>query len=148
VNRILCGANLDAMYVTLFLGFLDTRTGRLRLANGGHPPGLRLDGRGLAIPFGGATGPILGILDRRTFGTDEVRLNPGDLAILHTDGVTEARRRDGAFFGVRRLSRVLEGLERRTPDEACHRIAASLREFERQHRHDDATVLGLARPPV
>jgi len=143
VNRILCGAHLDAIYVTLFLGVLDARTGRLRFANGGHPPALRIPRRGPVAAFGAATGPILGLLDRRRFDTGEVLLDPGDLVLVHTDGVTEARRRDGAFFGRRRLARALESLERRSPGDACAGIAASLRSFERDRRHDDATVLAL-----
>ena len=144
VNRILCGAHLDAVYVTLFLGVLDPGTGRLRYANGGHPPALRLRRRGIAEGFGAATGPILGLLDRRRFDTGEIRLDPDDLVIVHTDGVTEARRRDGAFFGTRRLARALAGAGRPSPRTACARIAATLAAFERDRRHDDATLLALA----
>ena len=143
VNRILCGAHLDAIYVTLFLGVLNPRTGRLRFANGGHPPALRLARRGPAAVFGEATGPILGLLDRRRFDTGEVQLERGELVIVHTDGVTEAQRRSGAFFGRDRLARTIEDLDHRTPFAARGGIAAALGAFERDRRHDDATVLAL-----
>lgn len=142
VNRILVGAHLDAVYLTLFLGVLDTGTGRLRYANGGHPPALRLRS-GTVEVFGGATGPILGLLDRRRYDTGEILLDPGELVVVHTDGVTEARRRDGAFFGTRRLARALE--RNSGPRDACDRVAATLGAFERERRHDDATLLALTR---
>lgn len=148
VNRILCGARLDAMYITLFFGVLDVRTGRLRFANGGHPSALRLGQRGKAAGFGAATGPILGQLDRRRFDTGTLRLEPGDLVVVHTDGVTEARRRDGAFFGRSRLARALERLATRSPDGARNEVAASLLAFEGDRRHDDATLLALAFDPA
>jgi len=142
VNRILCGARLDAMYVTLFLGILDTGTGLFRYANGGHPPALRLLG-GKAIPFGGATGPILGLLDRRPFDTGQITLRRGEIVVVTTDGVTEAERTDGESFGLPRLAALLEGLERPTPSAACEAIEAAVEAFEGDRRHDDATVLAL-----
>jgi len=143
VNRILCGARLDAMFVTLFLGILDLASGGFRYASGGHPPGLRLVPGGSTIRFGEATGPILGLLDRRTFDTGEVTLRRGEILVIPTDGVTEAEREDGEFFGLPRLASLLEALPRRTPAAACAAIEAALETFEGDRRHDDATVLAL-----
>jgi sigma-B regulation protein RsbU (phosphoserine phosphatase) len=143
VNRILCGARLDAMYVTLFLGILDTATGLFRYANGGHPPALRLLSGGSALPFGEATGPILGLLDRRSFETGAVTLRRGELVVVTTDGVTEAEREDGESFGLPRLAALLERLERRSPAAACAAIEAAIEAFEGDRRHDDATILAL-----
>lgn len=143
VNGILCGARLDAMYVTLFLGILDTATGVFRYASGGHPPALRLLPGGPALPFGAATGPILGLLDRRSFDTGAITLKHGELVVITTDGVTEAEREDGEFFGLPRLAALLESLERRGPAAACAAIEAAIEAFEGERRHDDATILAL-----
>ena len=72
LNRILCGARLDALYVTLFLGWLDRRTGSIAFANAGHPPPIQV-GAGGARATGHPTGPILGILEARTYDTGGYR---------------------------------------------------------------------------
>jgi len=143
VNRILCGARLDAMYVTLFLGVLDLRCGLLRYASGGHPPALRRAPGARASAFGEATGPVLGLLDRRSFDTASVALLPGELLLLTTDGITEAEREDGEFFGLQRLAARLDGVDPLTPDETLAAIETGLAAFEGGDRRDDATLLAL-----
>jgi sigma-B regulation protein RsbU (phosphoserine phosphatase) len=143
VNRILCGARLDAMYVTLFLGALDLGNGLLRYASGGHPPGLRRAPGAPPIPFGATTGPVLGLLDRRRFDTGVVALVQGELVVLTTDGVTEAEREDGESFGLPRLARLLDDVETPAPEEAVAAIEAGLEAFESHGRRDDATLLAL-----
>jgi phosphoserine phosphatase RsbU/P len=143
VNRILCGARLDAMYVTLFLGVLDLRSGRLLYASGGHPPALRRAPGVRASAFGGATGPILGLLDRRSFDTGSITLASGEVLLLTTDGVTEAERGDGEFFGLPRLAALLDDMEPLAPDQVLAAIEAGLAGFEGSGRRDDATLLAL-----
>jgi len=143
VNRILCGARLDAMYVTLFLATLDPGNGLFRYASGGHPPALRRAPGETAIPFGAATGPVLGLLDRRRFDTGAVVLRPGEVVAMTTDGVTEAERADGEFFGLTRLKGVLDAVEPLTAEGALAAIEAGFEAFEGDARRDDATLLTL-----
>ena len=99
-------------FVTAFLAFLDPATGRLQYANCGHVPPL------LVGPGGGAAelaegGPVLGVFADAAWGTREVTLEPGHVLVLHTDGVSEARRADGEELGAARLAAVVrEGLSR------------------------------------
>jgi sigma-B regulation protein RsbU (phosphoserine phosphatase) len=143
VNRILCGARLDAMYVTLFLGTLDLGNGLFRYASGGHPPALRRVPGEASIPFGAATGPVLGLLDRRRFDTGAVVLRPGEVVAMTTDGVTEAEREDGEFFGPARVAGALDAVERLSAGNALAAIEAALEAFEGNARRDDATLLTL-----
>jgi phosphoserine phosphatase RsbU/P len=149
VNSILAGARLDAIYVTVFLGVLDRRTGRLSYANAGHPPPLlarKTAQRGAIAAtavFGAATGPILGILDRIAYGTGTLQLREGDAMLLYTDGLTEARNGRGRFFGLERLRRTFAAAAGGEPVDLCAAIRAALDRFETGRRSDDATLLAL-----
>ncbi|HUD71397.1 MAG TPA: PP2C family protein-serine/threonine phosphatase [Dongiaceae bacterium] len=142
LNRILCGARLDALYLTLFLGWLDTRSGSLRYANAGHPPPIRIDAGG-ARPTGRPTGPILGILEARTYETGTIDLTPGDLLTLYTDGASEATRRRGRPLGADGLAALLEPRHGSSPDEISRSILAEVDRIEQGRAGDDATVLTL-----
>jgi GAF domain-containing protein len=77
----------------------------LRIALGGHPPGLvrRIGG---TIEEAGVAGTLLGVREQVTLTDQPQRLAPGELMVLYTDGVTE-HRYDGALFGERRLADLL-----------------------------------------
>jgi sigma-B regulation protein RsbU (phosphoserine phosphatase) len=143
VNAILHDARLDAMFVSLFLGWLDPATGLLRYANAGHPSPLRVVPGGRPTPFGSATGPILGILDVRVFGTEETRLTPGETIVLYTDGVIEARGTTGRFLGSGPLAELVARHSSDPVDTLCEAVAGTVDTFQDGHRHDDATLLAV-----
>jgi sigma-B regulation protein RsbU (phosphoserine phosphatase) len=142
LNRILCGVRLDALYLTLFLGWLDPATGSLVYASAGHPPPIRITAAG-ARPTGRPTGPILGILDARTYETGRIDLAPGDLLMLYTDGVSEASRRRGRPLGTDGLATLLDRAFQATPEEISRSVLAEVERIERGRAGDDATVLTL-----
>jgi hypothetical protein len=73
----------------------------------------------------------LGIVDDSTgYMEDAVQLQPGDLLLFYSDGITEARSPQGEFFGVDRLDRTLRELPANaTPDEAVGAVEEALRGF-------------------
>lgn len=145
VNRILYDVRLGAMFVTIFLGLYDVRTGLLRYANAGHPRPYRVCARGRVTAFGEVTGPILAIPDVREYGEAEERLAVGDRLMLYTDGVTEARSPGGGFYGHRRLKGVLARHAGAGVKRFCERVARDVDAFQAGRRQDDATVLALQR---
>jgi sigma-B regulation protein RsbU (phosphoserine phosphatase) len=145
VNRILYQTELGAMYVTIFLGWYDTRTGRCVYANAGHPRPFRIVADGAAVPFGEVTGPILGILDLDRYVTKEAELGVGDKLVPYTDGVTDATAPDGEFFGVRRLADLLSRNSAQPVDRLCRIVADRVDEFQAHARQDDTTILALQR---
>lgn len=144
-NRILCGARLGSMFVTLYLGCYDTRTGKLTYANAGHPVPYRISQRGSVEPLGAVTGPILGILDEREFETQEETIEAGDRLVLFTDGITEARNPCGEFFGGVQLAAALAQHAALGLEEFCEALASSVRGFQSGRPQDDATILALQR---
>jgi serine phosphatase RsbU (regulator of sigma subunit) len=95
LNEDLCERVEDGRFLTLFLALLDEQ-GRLDALNAGHPPALlwrRANDAIEAIPL---NGPALGMLSGEHYSTHPTRsLAPGDLLLLYTDGLTEARPSDG-----------------------------------------------------
>jgi phosphoserine phosphatase RsbU/P len=143
VNRILYDVRLDALYVTLFLGWLDLATGRLRYASAGHPAPLRLGPDGRVASVCPPTGPILGILDIRTFATDAVLLAPGETLVVYTDGVVEAQRPRGPALGEAVIAGLLARRARSSPASITRAILRTVEMHQRGRRHDDATVLAV-----
>jgi sigma-B regulation protein RsbU (phosphoserine phosphatase) len=133
------------MYVTIFLGWYDTRTGALRYANAGHPTPYRIDRSGRVTEFGAATGPLLGILDVERYSEGEGCLEVGDRLVLYTDGVTEACDPVGAFFGQERLGTLLSRCASMPVKRLCEIVAGEVDAFQAHRRQDDATLLALHR---
>ena len=144
-NRILCGARLGSMFVTLYLGWYEVASGKLSYANAGHPVPYRIARTEQVAPLGEVTGPILGILEEREFATGEEKLEAGDSLVLFTDGVSEARSPRGEFFGGSHLASALASHAALAPAEFCEALARSVRAFQDGRPQDDATILALRR---
>ena len=109
VNNILARDNRTCMFVTIFCMVLDMATGETHFANAGHNPPLLARGdaswRFMDVPNDAAVGPIGG----STYDSRSIRLAPGDMILLYTDGITEARNVAGELFGNSRLVEALKG---------------------------------------
>jgi sigma-B regulation protein RsbU (phosphoserine phosphatase) len=109
VNRRTTAANDGGMFVTAFCGILDPDSGRVVYTNAGHnPPLVRRTGGAVDVLESGRA-PALGIVDDASYGIHDVLLGPGDVLFMYTDGVTEARNGEGAFFTEERLRAALDG---------------------------------------
>ena len=106
-NNELCRQNPMDMFVTVFLGIFDPKTGQLHYANGGHnPPFWRQpDGTVRALPSTG--GMALGVMPDLEFDSHSIDLLPGDLLLAYSDGVTEAFNVQQEAFGEARLQQLL-----------------------------------------
>jgi phosphoserine phosphatase RsbU/P len=104
VNDILVGQSDPSMFVTVFYGVLNTRTGELDYGSAGHnPPYVFSEGsvRALEVP----PGRILGVVPNSNYRTHTTQLKPGDAILLYTDGVTEAINTSDCFFSEERLAK-------------------------------------------
>jgi serine phosphatase RsbU (regulator of sigma subunit) len=114
VNATLYAATDPDKFVTLFLGHLDPKTGRLKYVNAGHDPLLLLRRDASECEELGATGLVSGILAEAPLAEETVELSPGDLLYGYTDGLREAQAPDGDEFSLDRLKAALiahRGLE-------------------------------------
>ncbi len=105
VNKIFCRDTLPGRFASLAYLELSADNGEVRLMNAGHLPPLHVQG-----PIVTATphpSPALGLSPKMRYQEHHVHLDPGDLLVIYSDGLTEARDEEGEFFGERRLERLL-----------------------------------------
>jgi len=107
-NSEITRENSEGLFVTVFAGVLDTRTGRLEYCNAGHPPPFVLarDGKVTRLAEGG--GPPLCVLEGFAYVAAEHAMDAGEIACVVSDGVTEAMNLEGQLYGADRLRLALE----------------------------------------
>jgi serine phosphatase RsbU (regulator of sigma subunit) len=144
LNGFLHGSVEPGRFVTAFVAFLDTASGRLAYVNAGHNPPyvLRADGREEELSEGGT---ILGILPGSAFAAGQTTLGPGDLLALYTDGVTEGADASGDMWGEARLLESLRDLRGRPAQEIVRAIVDQVRTFEGATGPADDITLLIAR---
>ncbi len=144
-NELLIPQNGMCQFVTLFLGVLNVRTGRLVYSDGGHNhPFLRRAGKPpVMLDFKG--GVALGILPGAEYPRYELTLAPGDTLLAYTDGVTDAIAVDESFYGEARLQSELSGVALdASATEWVDATMHSVFHFAEGHAQaDDITVLAL-----
>jgi sigma-B regulation protein RsbU (phosphoserine phosphatase) len=141
VNNELARENDSCMFVTSFLGILDTETGELTYANGGHNPPLHLRRDGVArLPASGSL--MVGAMEDAPYRADRLLLQPGDSLFLHTDGVNEAMNANQEIFSDERLQCTLSDLNGRPVKEVVYRVMADIRSFTGDApQSDDITMM-------
>lgn len=145
-NRLILADSRAGLFVTCFYAVLETRTGALTFANGGHNyPLLYETATGEVRPLR-AQGIVLGIVPQPQFEQLAAALAPGDVLLLYTDGVTETMNPHRELFGDDRLAAVLRANHQHGPQEIINAILAALNEFAAgQSQADDITMVVLKR---
>lgn len=144
MNRALAEGNATGMFVTLFYGVLDTKTGDLDFANAGHNPPYIFLADGKLRKLSQKSGPMLGIFDGHEYRTLTTRIEIGEGILLYTDGVTEAVNKDGIFFGEERLESYLAGHKSMEARPLVQTLHAAVSDFAKgTPQADDITVLAL-----
>ncbi|MGE3538714.1 MAG: CHASE2 domain-containing protein [Candidatus Tectimicrobiota bacterium] len=148
VNAEVARYNKAALFVTAVAGLLDTRTGDLELCSAGHdaPLVLRLGAEPSALSAAG--GLPLCVLDDYLYESNHVQLQPGDVVLMMTDGVTEAQNRQTQLYGLERVFSCCAALQATqnplTPAGLCQGLYADVQRFaEGMEPADDVTILAL-----
>lgn len=141
-RRILRDTHAE-QFVTVFYGVLEPASGRMLYANAGHPPPYHLRDGELSSLL--RTGIPLGIRDGERWVQESVVVQPADLCVFYTDGVTEAQNGDGGFFEAGRLVAILEQCGGCPAAEVRAAILDALAHFAGETvQADDITLLVLA----
>lgn len=129
-NAQLCAQNPMFLFITVFYGLLDIRTGGLSYVAAGHPPPIlmRRAPRRLA-PLPGTEGMALGVLGELGYREGEAVLAPGDTLVLYTDGVSEAMDAAGDQFTDERILAALSGGFEAEVGAILARLIASVDDF-------------------
>lgn len=140
VNELFFDNTTDSSYATLFFAAYDDRTKRLRYANCGHQTAFVLRKEGMLERLD-ATCTVLGLFREWECSIGELRLAPGDVLILYTDGITEACNDDDEEYGEQRLIEVLERARQCGPREILSAIVEDVRRFSSREQRDDITLI-------
>jgi sigma-B regulation protein RsbU (phosphoserine phosphatase) len=123
----------------MFYGVV-TRDGQLHYCNAGQEPPLLLKADSEAWLETG--GPVIGLLPIASYDYGTTALAPGDLVIVCSDGVTEARNVANDEFGQQRMLDALRGLRGQRPEVVLEQLVSAVKEFSRNApQADDITIL-------
>lgn len=148
INRLLCERSSGSRFATMFWGHYDPVEGRLRYINAGHCPPL-LVRRGGDVERLEDGGPVLGLLAGARYEQSTVRLNPGDLLVLYSDGVVEAASPAGEEFGEERLSAIAAAWAHAGVAVVRDEILRAVRDFAAGGKlSDDLTLVALEFQPA
>jgi sigma-B regulation protein RsbU (phosphoserine phosphatase) len=145
VNRHLVEMSRSGMFVSMLYGILDT-SGRLDYCRAGHPHPLVLDGDLRPVETGSSAGMPLGIIDEITLDARSVTIPPGGLAVIYSDGLSEAQDASGSEFGTVRLAAELPAISHPPAEQVCARLWELVQAFSGdQPQSDDFTVIVIKR---
>jgi serine phosphatase RsbU (regulator of sigma subunit) len=140
LNRTMWSASRIEEFVSLFVGIFDQTAHTLRFSSAGHPPAwFWHDGEVRSLR---ATGPLLTIDANADYRSREVELEEGDLLLLYTDGLAEARSGE-QLFGEDRIA----GTLRRDPGAGaavlCKTLLSAARDFATTPMTDDVAIMAI-----
>jgi phosphoserine phosphatase RsbU/P len=144
MNQSLVEQHASGMFVTLFYGILNTRTGVVEYSNAGHVPPYAFSPDGQLRALEERCGPMLGVFDGFQYPSRKSEIRAGEGLLVFTDGVTEARNKTGEFYEDSRLESFLAAHASQPVDELVRGLHAEVERFEAgAPRADDITVLAL-----
>lgn len=142
VNNELCQKNESGMFVTVWMGILDTQDGALTCVNAGHENPFVKRFNGAFRLFQDKHGLPLGVMQGMRYQEYTLQLNPGDSIFVYTDGVPEANNPDGELYGMQRLETALKGLKDPSPQYVLKAVRADVDAFVGAAKQfDDLTML-------
>lgn len=137
-------SNRDTLFITLFYGILNFRTGEFIYSNGGHysPYLLKNDNTHQVLEN---TGDVpLGTIRNHSYGFKSLFLEKGETLFLYTDGLIEAMNIDQEIYPYTRLEQKLESTAGKNPEETINTVVEDLNNFLMGAMlHDDVAVLAL-----
>jgi serine phosphatase RsbU (regulator of sigma subunit) len=144
-NRWITRDSQSGMFVTVFYGLLDVLTGQLRYTNAGHNPPLLLRNDDTVDSLSTA-GMALGLIEAAPLHEDETVMQPGELLVCYTDGVTEAIDEGEHEYGAERLTEVVRSNRHVSAEEIVDAIITDLLEHTgRRPAFDDVTLVVIKR---
>jgi serine phosphatase RsbU (regulator of sigma subunit) len=142
LNKAIAANCPDNRFITFFMGVLDPKTGELVYTNAGHNPPVLVRAAGGFDLLSEGGGMILGILPIATYKESRTTMQPGDVLVMFTDGVTEAVNPAGDDYGEARLAELVVRMKDNSVAEIVDAIHADVATYtEGAPAADDITVV-------
>jgi sigma-B regulation protein RsbU (phosphoserine phosphatase) len=144
VNNILVNESPPNMFVTLFYGVLDTRSGAFEYSNGGHNSPYLISSDGKIRQLDNIGGLMIGAFKDVPYESNVVMVQPGEIILFYTDGVTEAFNKEEEEFQESRLEQILANKNTLSSNDLVHHVFENVQTFsEGVEQSDDITCLAL-----
>jgi len=145
-NKLLAAESVDCMFVTVFYGIFNLKTGEISYCNAGHNPPYILKRGGAVEVLPMSQDPMVGAIDGIEYHGATLQLDHGDSLVMFTDGVTEAMNAQNEEFGEERLEDTLVEVTMHNCQQIVEAIKADVAAFVGDaEQSDDITVLALKR---
>jgi sigma-B regulation protein RsbU (phosphoserine phosphatase) len=144
VNNILVDESPSNMFVTVFYGVLDTRSGSFEYSNAGHNSPYLISNDGTINQLSNVGGLLLGAMKDVEYQSNVIMLKPGESVVFYTDGVTEAFNKNEEEFNEKRLEEVLLNKNGFAPKDFVQQVFEQVQNFTNGvEQSDDITCLAL-----
>lgn len=142
-NNALCARNEADMFVTIWVGVLNLKSGELTYVSAGHNPPVLIRNHTPAF-LKGKNGFILAGMEDMIYRENTTTLETGDIVYLYTDGVTEANNVHEELYGEERLLECLAGADELSAEQILAAVKESVDAFvQNNDQFDDITMLGF-----
>ena len=143
-NNELSKNNDDCMFITVFFGIMNTKTGEVTYTNAGHNPPYLMTTDGTFKVLGDVHGPMIGAMDGVPYDEAKVVLGVDDKLVLFTDGVTEAFDAERQAYGEERLEEMLGRVSKLGTKYLVDELVQEVDDFVGEaEQSDDITVFCL-----
>ena len=145
-NKLLAQDSVDCMFVTVFYGIFNLKTGEISYCNAEHNPPylLKRNGQVEALPM--SQDPMVGAIEGIDYHEESLQMDKGDALVMFTDGVTEAMNLNFEEFGEERLEDTLEEVALHNCHQMVEAIKADVAAFAGEaEQSDDITVMAIKR---
>ena len=140
INALLCENTDPDVFVTMFVGLIDSSAHTFTYVNMGHNPPFMVRGSALTLLTDG--GVLAGVLPNPPpYRSGKLLLQPGDVIVLYTDGVTEASNGTGSEYGVEALQRVVQSSVAQSATAIVDILMQDVRSHSQRHLPDDDTSI-------
>ena len=144
VNNILFEESPSNMFVTVFYGVLDTRSGAFEYSNGGHNSPFLISTDGKIQPLSDIGGMLIGAMKDVEYHSNVIMLKPGESIFFFTDGVTEAFNKENEEFQESRLVEILINQNNLSVKDLVHHVFQNVQSYTNGvEQSDDITCLAL-----
>ncbi len=144
-NAVVTEDMSDGSFITFVLATLDVVSGTLRVVNAGHEPPLLYRHAANQVRTMDVHDIVLGVNNETSYKEEQASLGPGDIALLYTDGLTEATDANGELFTIERLKKELLRRADLPAQLLAETIFENVKQYASGELRDDATILVIRR---
>lgn len=143
VNNELCADNGEMLFITVWLGIINTKTGDVAYCNAGHEYPVVLHNGKCTVFKEDKNDPPLALSENYSYTEKTMKLEKGDGLFIYTDGIPEAKNDEDKRYGMDRMIEKLEGCEAdMSCEDVIHTMGSDMASFvNNKDPFDDVTML-------